>query len=240
MTRGKRFKRLVRARAAETGQSYTAALRRFQPKPKEGDPMTPTANTDTLKCSFCDKLQEQVAKLMAGPGVSICDQCIRLGYDLVGDDRQPDDGSGVRRVMPPFARFTERASTAVVEAQQAARELHHNFLGTEHVLLGVLAAADEPLLGLLSSHDVSAETVRTTVTQLVAPSQAPHLAAPPFTPRALRSLELAGEQATLLGQERVDVAHLLLGVLAEGHGIASQLLRNFGVGVDDVRAFASG
>ena len=239
MTRGKRFKRLVRARAAETGQSYTAALRRFQPKPEEGYSMTSTANTEPLKCSFCGKPQDHVAKLVAGPGVSICDQCIRLGYDIVGDERQPDDGSGVRRVMPPFTRFTERASTAVVEAQQAARELHHNFLGTEHVLLGVLAAADERLLDLLSSHGVSADTVRMTVTQLVEPSQAPHLAAPPFTPRALRSLELAGEQATLLGQERVDVAHLMLGVLAEGHGIASQLLRNFGVDIDDVRALTS-
>lgn len=240
MTRGKRFKRLVRARAAETGQSYTAALRRFQPKPEEGGPMTSTTDIETLKCSFCGKPQDQVAKLMAGPGVYICDVCIRLGYEIVADETHPDDRRVLGRAMPPFAMFTEGARTAVVEAQQAARELHHNVLGTEHVLLGILAAAEERLAGLLSSHGMSADIVRSTVTQLVGPAPAPRLGSPPFSPRALRSLELAGTQAAELGQERVDVAHLLLGLLAEGHGIAAQLLRNSGIDADDVKALASG
>jgi hypothetical protein len=236
MTRGKRFKRLVRARAAETGQSYTAALRRFQTKPKEGEPMAVDGSTD-LKCSFCGKTQEEVAKLVAGPGVYICDQCIRLGYDIVSDDSR--DASGVNAsAAPPFARFGPRAQAATVEAQHAAREMRHNFLGTEHLLLGVVAIADGSLAELLSSRGVTIGDLRRQVTDLVPPSAPPLLAAPPFTPRAMRSLQLAGEQALELAHEHIDATHLLLGLLVEGDGLGAQLLASAGIALSDVVAIA--
>lgn len=233
MTRGKRFKRLVRARAAQTGQSYTGALRRFQPRPKEGNQVTVDTSTETAKCSFCGKSQEEVTRLVAGPGVYICDQCIRVGYDIVGGERQGD-----HRPMPEFARFSDRARASLVEAQQAARELGHNFLGSEHLLLGVLMVTDGQLGELLSSHGLHTDGVRTTVSNLVGPSKGPALGAPPFTPRAMRALQLAGDRATELGQDGIDAAHLVLGLLAEGHGIASQLLQAAGIGLRDLENIA--
>lgn len=110
MTRGKRFKRLVRARAAETGQSYSAALRRFQPKPQEANPMTSQTTSDTPTCSFCGKPREEVTKLIAGPSAYICDECIRLSYDIV-NGQQPGAGTGLP--TPPFAAFNDQARAAL-------------------------------------------------------------------------------------------------------------------------------
>jgi len=235
MTRGKRFKRLVRARAAVTGQSYTSALRHFQVKPKEGDRVSLTTNESDVRCSFCGKAQQEVAKLMAGPGVCICDECIRLGHAIVsGGDQPGSSAAGSRPVKPPFARFTERAAETAVEAQQAARELQHNFIGTEHLLLGVVAVAAGNLRDVLSSHNLVTATVRSRIQDIVGPSAGAPLAAPPFTPRAMRALELSGDLANQFGDEKVDVEHLLLGLLTEGHGLAAQLLQEAGVGIDDI------
>ncbi len=82
MTANKRFKRLVRARAAKTGESYTAALRRFRAKPGD-EPM--------LSCSFCGKPQTEVKKIIAGPGVYICNVCVELCDDIIAQvEQQPD------------------------------------------------------------------------------------------------------------------------------------------------------
>ena len=79
MTTRKRLKRLVRARAAKTGESYTAALRHFRQGNAEEPPMD-------MSCSFCGKRKSQVDKIVAGPGVFICSECIRLAYDIISPD----------------------------------------------------------------------------------------------------------------------------------------------------------
>jgi hypothetical protein len=234
MTRGKRFKRLVRARAAETGQSYSAALRRFRAEPKEAKPLS---DAEAAKCSFCGKSQEEVAKLVAGPGVYICDRCIRLGYDIVSD-QEPNTTVVGAQTKPPFARFDDRARKSLVAAQEEARQLHHNFIGTEHVLLGVVTVADGLLAELFASHGLHADGVRSEMTQLVRPSKEPIVGSPPFTPRARQSLQLAGELASNMGDERVNAAHLVLGMLAEGEGLAAQFLQAAGIGPDDVHSLA--
>ena len=92
MTARKRLKRLVRARAAKTGESYTSALRYVRNEtPKERD-MTPPTDRPPARCSFCGKYQDQVRKLIAGPGVFICDECVLLCQDIiepVGGERPP-------------------------------------------------------------------------------------------------------------------------------------------------------
>lgn len=127
----------------------------------------------------------------------------------------------------------------MVEAQQAAREFRHKFLGTEHVLLGVLAVADGELAALFATRGVQSVEVRERVMELVGPSEGPLVGAPPFTPRALHSLQLAGALAAELGHERVDDAHLVLGLLAEGRGLAAQLLHAAGIGEAEVLVVTS-
>lgn len=154
----------------------------------------------------------------------------------MSDEQTGADELGDRSI--PFVRFTADARAAVVKAQEEARELRHNFIGTEHLLLGVLAVADGQVAELLSLHGVRTDSVRPQVKQLVESSPGPAVGAPPFTPRALRSLQLAGEQADALHRERVDVGHLLLGLLAEGRGLAAQFLGSAGVGLSEARRVA--
>ena len=237
MTKGKRFKRLVRARAAATGQSYTAALRRFHATPKEGRPMTTNDITDVVRCSFCQKPSEEVAQLIAGPGVYICNECIALGHAIVTDaQRAQDEETTHPPSRPLFERFTDDARSALSAAQQEAGELRHSFVGTEHLLLGVLLASTGPVATLLSAHDTTVEAVRAELAEIVGPSRGPLLSAPPFTPRAARTLSLALDEARRRSRGTVDTDDLLIGLLVEGEGLASQLLTSRGVTLDAARA----
>lgn len=89
MTTKKRLKRLVRERAAKTGESYTAALRHFRTEKAEEPPMS------ELNCSFCGKRKDQVDKIVAGPGVGICSECIQLAYEIISPEspHRDDDGN---------------------------------------------------------------------------------------------------------------------------------------------------
>jgi ATP-dependent Clp protease ATP-binding subunit ClpC len=98
--------------------------------------------------------------------------------------------------------------------------------------------ADGDLAELFSEHGLSVERLRSQVSTLVPPSPPPLLAAPPFTPRALRSLDLAGQQALELGHEHIDATHVLLGLLVEGAGVGAQLLESAGIGLTSVAAIA--
>ena len=102
MTANKRFKRLVRQRAAKTGESYTAALRHFRTDPGGEAPM--------VACSFCGKSKTEVGKLVVGPGVSICDGCVGLCADVIAQVReepQADAGAGPRAAHPAPDRLLE-------------------------------------------------------------------------------------------------------------------------------------
>ncbi len=111
MTTRKRLKRLVRARAAKTGESYTSALRHFREQPPKEHVMSPSPEgRASARCSFCGKFQDQVKRLIAGPGVFICDECVMLCIDIIapgeGSAEPADHGrreAAPRPASPPLA-----------------------------------------------------------------------------------------------------------------------------------------
>jgi ATP-dependent Clp protease ATP-binding subunit ClpA len=135
-----------------------------------------------------------------------------------------------------FERFTDRARRVLVLAQDEARELEHDFLGTEHLLLGMVTEGEGLAAVALTQLGVELDTIRAKVTSIVKPG-APGTAsgAPPFTPRAKKVLELALKEALQLGHNYIGTEHLLLGLIREGEGVASQVLIALGMTPDKVR-----
>jgi len=135
-----------------------------------------------------------------------------------------------------FERFTDRARRAVVEAQGEARALHHDFIGTEHILLGLMGEGQGVAAKALESLGVSMEAVRQRVEDIIPPGQVEvrtgHI---PFTPRAKKVLELSLSEAKLLGHRYVGTEHILLGLLREGEGVAAQVLTALGADLDGTR-----
>jgi ATP-dependent Clp protease ATP-binding subunit ClpC len=135
-----------------------------------------------------------------------------------------------------FERFTDRARRVVVWAQEEARTLNHDFIGTEHILLGLVGEGQGVAAKALESLGISLETVRQRVERAVPPGQhsrpSGHI---PFTPRAKKVLELSLSEAKLLGHRYVGTEHILLGLLREGEGVAAQVLAALGADLDGVR-----
>jgi ATP-dependent Clp protease ATP-binding subunit ClpA len=134
-----------------------------------------------------------------------------------------------------FERFTERARRVVVLAQEEARMLQHNYIGTEHLLLAV--AADGQGIGAqaLEAMGLSMESVRERVEELVPPGKKSLTGHIPFTPRAKKSLELALREALQLGDNYIGTEHILLGMHREGTGVAAQVLTSLGVQLQALR-----
>jgi ATP-dependent Clp protease ATP-binding subunit ClpA len=132
---------------------------------------------------------------------------------------------GMRRAAwSMFERFTDRGRRVVVLAQEEARMLNHNYLGTEHLLLGLLRESGGVAAKALQSLGIGLEAVRHQVVEIIGEGhQAPsgHI---PFTPRVNKVLELSLREAQLLGHDYVSTGHLLLGLLREGDGVAVQVL----------------
>ena len=135
-----------------------------------------------------------------------------------------------------FERFTDRARRVVVRAQEEARTLNHDFIGTEHILLGLVGEGQGVAAKALESLGISLETVRQRVEDAVPPGQyarpSGHI---PFTPRAKKVLELSLSEAKLLGHRYIGTEHILLGLLREGEGVAAQVLAALGADLDGVR-----
>jgi ATP-dependent Clp protease ATP-binding subunit ClpA len=134
-----------------------------------------------------------------------------------------------------FERFTDRARQALVLAQSEARALNHDYVGTEHILLGLLDEERSLAARALAALDVGLDAVRDQVKETVgvgswAPSG--HI---PFTPRAKKVLELSLREALLLGDDYIGTEHLLLGLLREGDGVAAQVLVRLGCDLNRVR-----
>jgi hypothetical protein len=134
-----------------------------------------------------------------------------------------------------FERFTDRARRVVVLAQEEARLLDHNYIGTEHILLGLIQEGEGVAARALQSLDISLDTVREEVTAVIGrgtdkPSQ--HI---PFTPRAKKVLELSLREALKLGHNYIGTEHILLGLIREGQGVAAQILTKLGSSLDRVR-----
>jgi ATP-dependent Clp protease ATP-binding subunit ClpC len=134
-----------------------------------------------------------------------------------------------------FERFTDRARRVVVLAQEEARMLNHDYIGTEHILLGLLREGDGIAAKALESLEISLEVVRREVGEIIGRGkQAPsgHI---PFTPRAKKVLELSLREAQQLGHDYIGTEHILLGLLREGEGVAAQVLVRLGADLNRVR-----
>jgi ATP-dependent Clp protease ATP-binding subunit ClpC len=134
-----------------------------------------------------------------------------------------------------FERFTDRARRVVVQAQEESRRLNHNYIGTEHLLLGVLRE-DEGVAAALAALEVGLDPARELVAEIVGRGrQAPsgHI---PFTPRAKKVLELSLREALRLGHPYIGPEHILLGLITEGQGVAVEVLRVLGAPPERVRA----
>jgi ATP-dependent Clp protease ATP-binding subunit ClpC len=135
-----------------------------------------------------------------------------------------------------FERFTERARQVVVVAQAEARGLGHDYIGTEHLLLGLLSESDGLAARVLAALDVEADDVRERVVETVGRGDAaPPSGQIPFTPRAKQALELALKESLTLGQKFIGTEHVLLGVIRVRDGIAARILLEADVDVEKVR-----
>ena len=133
-----------------------------------------------------------------------------------------------------FERFTDRARRVVVFAQDEARMLYHNYIGTEHILLGLLHEGEGVAARALESLGISLDAVRQQVEQVIGRGQHQSSGHIPFTPRAKKVLELSLRESLQLGHTYIGTEHILLGLIREGDGVAAQVL--VGLGVDLNRA----
>jgi ATP-dependent Clp protease ATP-binding subunit ClpC len=134
-----------------------------------------------------------------------------------------------------FERFTDRARRVVVLAQEEARMLKHNYIGTEHILLGLIHEGDGIAARALESLDISLEAVRQQVEEIIGQGQAAPTGHIPFTPRAKKVLELSLREALQLGHNYIGTEHILLGLIREGEGVAAQVLQKLGADLILVR-----
>jgi len=134
-----------------------------------------------------------------------------------------------------FERFTDRARRVLVLAQEEARLLNHNFIGTEHILLGLIHEGEGVAAKALESLGISLEAVREKVEETIGPAGSSSTGSPPFTPRAKKVLELSLREALQLGHNYIGTEHMLLGLVREGEGVAAQVLVNLGADLSRVR-----
>ncbi len=134
-----------------------------------------------------------------------------------------------------FERFTDRARRAVVLAQEEARLLNHNYIGTEHILLGLIREREGVAARALEALDVSLEAVRAQVEEVIGQGQSAPTGHIPFTPRAKKVLELSLREAKQLRHDHIGTEHILLGLVREGAGVAAQVLVKLGADLSRVR-----
>jgi ATP-dependent Clp protease ATP-binding subunit ClpC len=133
-----------------------------------------------------------------------------------------------------FERFTDRARQVVVLAQEEARMLNHNYIGTEHILLGLIHEGDGIAARSLESLGISLEAVRQQVEEIIGRGQQAPSGHIPFTPRAKKVLELSLRESLQLGHNYIGTEHILLGLLREGDGVAAQVLVRLGADLNRV------
>jgi ATP-dependent Clp protease ATP-binding subunit ClpC len=134
-----------------------------------------------------------------------------------------------------FERFTDRARYVVVLAQEEARWLNHNYIGTEHILLGLIHEADGVAAKALESLSISLESVRRQVEEIIGQGEAAPTGHIPFTSRAKMVLEQSFREALQLGHNYIGTEHILLGLIREGEGVGSQILQKLGADINRVR-----
>jgi len=134
-----------------------------------------------------------------------------------------------------FERFTDRARRVVVLAQEESRLLHHNYIGTEHLLLGLIHEGEGVAARALGGLGISLEAVRREVEDIIGQGSSSPTGHIPFTPRAKKVMELSLREALGLGHNYIGTEHLLLGLIREGEGVAAQVLVKLGANFSRVR-----
>ena len=134
-----------------------------------------------------------------------------------------------------FERFTDRARRVIVLAQEEARMLNHNYIGTEHILLGLIHEGEGVAAKALESMGISLEDVRREVEEIIGQGSQPHTGHIPFTPRAKKVLELSLREGLQMGHKYIGTEFLLLGLIREGDGVAAQVLTKLGADLPRVR-----
>ena len=134
-----------------------------------------------------------------------------------------------------FERFTDRARRVVVLAQEEARMLNHNYIGTEHILLGLIREGEGVAAKELESLGISLDALRQQVEEIIGQGQQVPSGHIPFTPRAKKVLELSLRESLQLGHSYIGTEHILLGLIREGNGVAAQVLVKLGVDLNRLR-----
>ncbi len=134
-----------------------------------------------------------------------------------------------------FERFTDRARRVVVLAQEEARMLNHNYIGTEHILLGLAHEGEGVAAKALAAMGISLDAVRGQVEEIIGRGKEAPSGHIPFTPRAKKVLELSLRESLQLGHDYIGTEHILLGLLREGEGVAAQVLVRLGADLNRVR-----
>jgi ATP-dependent Clp protease ATP-binding subunit ClpC len=135
-----------------------------------------------------------------------------------------------------FNKFSKRAAQVFVAAQDEARALGHSYVGTEHLLLGVMKSANGEAYNVLREHGLDYSSLKQEIIAVVgAGIPRENVSSPQMTPRARKIIELAYEEAQLLGQNYISTEHILLAILREGEGVAAHVLRKFGIDLVDLR-----
>jgi ATP-dependent Clp protease ATP-binding subunit ClpA len=135
-----------------------------------------------------------------------------------------------------FERFTDQARRVVVQAQEEARRLNHDYIGTEHLLLGLIREEGGVAAGVLEELGIGLEAVRQQVEAIIGTGKREPRGHIPFTPRAKKVLEVSLRESISLGNDYIGAGHILLGLTREKDGVAGQVLANLGVGHDQLRA----
>ena len=134
-----------------------------------------------------------------------------------------------------FERFTDQARRVVVQAQEEARMLGHNYIGTEHILLGLLGERDGLAAQALGSLEISLDATREQVVEVAGKGTGQRSGHIPFTPRTKKVLELSLREAQRLGDDHIGTEHILLGLVREGEGVGAQILERQGASLDRVQ-----
>jgi ATP-dependent Clp protease ATP-binding subunit ClpC len=135
-----------------------------------------------------------------------------------------------------FERFTDRARRVVVLAQEEARFLEHTYLGTEHILLGIVREGEGVAVRALESLGISLSRVRLAVEETIGRGGSVPVAAPQFTPGAKRVLELSAQESRAWGHAYIGTEHILLGLIREGEGVGAEVLAKLGADLERTRA----
>src|SRR4249920_713375 len=187
--------------------------------------------TEHILLGLIREPEPQLAAVLTGAGADVGDLVARVEAALPARsivEMAPD--------ILGFERFTEFARQAAMElAQEEARSLNHNYVGTEHLLLGLLREEQGGAARALGELGIHLDPVREQVRRIVGLGDNPVFGEIPFTPRGRKVLALAREEATALNHVSVGTEHLLLGLVREGEGVAARILYDFSVEPDDVR-----